>query len=150
VPYPVPYAVPYPSYPAPAPYPYGNQYPQQYPQQQPYQQPPYQQPYQDNQYSNPYPEQYQQGSQQQNAVDVTPGVTGGLSFDIKPSTAEVIVDGENFGQVGNYSPNAQQPLALAPGRHRVEIRQPGYRNIAFDVNIVAGQVLPYQGTLQAN
>jgi hypothetical protein len=32
----------------------------------------------------------------------------------------------------------------------VEIRQPGYRNIAFDVNIVAGQVLPYQGTLQAN
>jgi hypothetical protein len=77
-------------------------------------------------------------------------VTGGLSFNIQPSTAEVIVDGQNYGQVGNFSPTAQQPLALAPGRHRVEIRQSGYRQIAFDVDIVAGQVLPYQGTLQAN
>ena len=138
-PYPVPYPVPYPaypsypSYPAPGPYPYGTA-PQQYP---------------PSGYSNPYPDQYQQGYQD-NSVNVEPGVTGGLSFDIQPSSAEVMVDGQNYGQVGNYSPNAQQPLALAPGRHRVEIRQPGYRNIAFDVDIVAGQVLPYQGTLQAN
>lgn len=146
-PYPVPYPVPYPAYPsypysAPAPYPYGT-YPQQpYPQQQPY--PP-------SSYSNPYPDQYQQDPQYSDrSINVTPGVTGGLSFNIQPSTAEVIVDGENYGQVGNFAPNAQQPLALAPGRHRVEIRQSGYRNLAFDVDIVAGQVLPYQGTLQAN
>jgi len=83
-------------------------------------------------------------------VNVTPGVTGGLSFDISPSTADVIVDGRNYGDVATYSPRSQQPLALTPGRHRVEIRQPGYRSLEFDVNVVAGQVLPYQGSMEAN
>ena len=58
----------------------------------------------------------------------------------------------NYGDVGSYSPRsttARVP-ALTPGRHRLEIRQPGYRNLAFDVDVVAGQVLPYQGSMQAN
>jgi hypothetical protein len=135
VPYPVPYAAPYPAYPAP--YPYGS-YPPAYPAY------PYANQYPST-YQNPYPQAYQQG-----AVNITPGVTGGISFDIQPSTAEVLVDGQSYGEVGNFSSTSQQPLALSPGRHRVEIRQPGYRDVAFDVDIVAGQVLPYQGTLQAN
>ena len=146
MPYPYLYSAPYPYYPPypayPPQYPYGNQYPQ-YP-------PAYSNPYPPTGYSNPYPQEYQQQDYPQQSVNISPGVTGGVSFDIQPSTAEVIVDGENYGQVGNYSPRAQQPLALAPGRHRVEIRQPGYRVVAFDVDIIAGQVLPYQGTLQAN
>jgi hypothetical protein len=125
VPYavPYPYAAPYPAYPAYPPA-YSNPYPPAY--------------------SNPYPPTYQQPG----AYSITPGVTGGISFDIQPSTAEVFVDGQDYGTVANFSPNSQQPLALSPGRHRVEIRQQGYRDISFDVDITAGQVIPYQGTLQ--
>jgi hypothetical protein len=50
-----------------------------------------------------------------------------VSFDITPSS---------------------QPLGLPAGRHHVEIRASGYRTMSFDVDIVAGQVVPYQGTLQ--
>src|SRR5262249_10197534 len=140
--YPVPYPAPYPSYPAP--YPYGNQYPQYPPTYQNQYPPAYQN--QDPSYSNPYPQEYQQ----QSTVNITPAVTGGVSFAIQPSTAEVLVGGQSYGEVGSFSPRAEQPLALAPGRHRVEIRQAGYRDVAFDVDIIAGKVLPYQGTLQAN
>ena len=77
---------------------------------------------------------------------VTPGRTGGISFDIQPSNAEVYVDGQYFGTVSNYTPRTQ-PLALAPGRHRVEIRAQGRQNMTFDAEIQAGQVTPYQGTL---
>jgi len=156
-----PYAAPYPAYPPSSPYPYGNQYPQ-YPEQGYPTQPYPEQPYPDQGGSSPYPQQGypqqgypqqgypQQQYQQQGQVNVTPGVTGGLSFDISPSTADVIVDGRNYGDVATYSPRSQQPLALTPGRHRVEIRQPGYRSLEFDVNVVAGQVLPYQGSMEAN
>jgi hypothetical protein len=80
-------------------------------------------------------------------VSVTPSSTGGLSFDITPATAEVFVDGQRQGTVADFSPT-QPPLALAPGRHTVEIRATGYQSMAFDAAIVAGQVLPYQGTMR--
>jgi len=73
--------------------------------------------------------------------------TGGLSFDITPSNAEVFVDGQDVGQVGQFTATSQ-PLGLTPGRHHVEIRADGYRTIDFDANIIAGQVIPYQGALE--
>ena len=53
---------------------------------------------------------------------------------------------QDYGTVANYTPRTQ-PLALAPGRHRVEIRAQGRQNMTFDADIQAGQVTPYQGTL---
>ena len=73
--------------------------------------------------------------------------TGGVSFEISPDTAEVFVDGSYVGTVGHFTPMSQ-PLGLTPGRHRVEIRAPGYRTMDIDVDIVAGQVIPYQGVLE--
>ena len=72
---------------------------------------------------------------------------GGLSFDITPSNAEVVVDGRPMGTVGDYTPSSQ-PLGLEAGKHHVEIRASGYRTMAFDVDVVAGKVVPYQGSLQ--
>jgi hypothetical protein len=37
---------------------------------------------------------------------------------------------------------------LRAGRHAVEIRAIGYRTVAFDVDVVAGEALPYRGTIQ--
>lgn len=75
------------------------------------------------------------------------GAAGGLSFEITPPEAGVYVDGLYIGVVGQFTPN-QPPLALAPGRHHVEIREPGFEIIAFDVDILPGQVIPYRGELR--
>jgi len=71
---------------------------------------------------------------------------GGLSFDVTPNTAELFVDNTLVGTVGQFTPTTQ-PLGLEAGRHRVEVRAPGYQTLSFDVDIIAGQVIPYQGTL---
>ena len=75
------------------------------------------------------------------------GAAGGLSFDITPAEAGVYIDGYYMGTVSQFSPS-QPPLALAPGRHHVEIREPGFEIIAFDIDILPGQVIPYQGDLR--
>jgi hypothetical protein len=72
---------------------------------------------------------------------------GGLSFSITPDTAEVWIDGNYYGTVGQFGPESQ-PLGLPAGRHHVELREPGYQVTEFDVDIVAGQVIPYQGQLE--
>jgi hypothetical protein len=72
---------------------------------------------------------------------------GGLSFSITPDTAEVWVDGEYFGTVGQFTPESQ-PLGLPAGRHHVELREQGYQVSSFELDIVAGQVIPYQGQLE--
>ena len=73
--------------------------------------------------------------------------TGGLSFEITPNDAEVFVDNVYVGTAGEFT-STTQPLGVAAGHHLVEIRADGYQTIRFDVDIVAGQVLPYQGSLE--
>jgi PEGA domain len=100
-------------------------------------------------YTSPYPLTYPY----QTGIYPAPGTTvaaagaaGGLSFDITPAEAGVYVDGYYMGPVAQFTPN-QPPLALPPGRHHVEIQEPGFEIIAFDVDILPGQVIPYQGDL---
>jgi hypothetical protein len=85
------------------------------------------------------------------SVRVQPGQDqadrGGVSFEITPTTAQIFVDGSLIGTVGEFTPTTR-PLGLTPGRHRIEIRAPGYQTMDFDADIVAGQVIPYQGTMQ--
>jgi hypothetical protein len=70
-----------------------------------------------------------------------------VSFEITPGGAAVSVDGTYVGTVANFSPTSQ-PLGLTPGRHHIEVRAAGYRTLAFDADVIPGQVTPYQGTLQ--
>jgi PEGA domain len=127
-PYYYPYAYPYPyaAYP-PAPYGYPS-YP--YPAQSP---------------SSGYPAP----GYPPNSVGVQPGTanSAGLSFEITPNDAEVYVDGSDVGPVSSFGP-ASEPLSVTPGRHHVEIRRQGYQTIALDVDALAGQVIPYQGSMQ--
>jgi hypothetical protein len=51
------------------------------------------------------------------------------------------------GTVGEFTPTTQ-PLGLEAGHHHIEIRASGYRTMSFDVDIIAGQVIPYQGSLE--
>jgi len=149
--YPVAWSYPY-YYPAYYPYPYAYPYPSSYP----YagtSYPPYDdQPTNGTTYpSTNYPSQYSAGTT--GSVNVQPQATpnqqnsGGISFEITPASAELWVDGVRVGTVGQFSPTSQ-PLGLSTGRHRIEIKASGYQTISMDADIVAGQVIPYQGAMQ--
>jgi len=51
------------------------------------------------------------------------------------------------GTVAEFSPTTM-PLTLTPGRHHIELRVAGYQTMAFDTEVVAGQVIPYRGEMQ--
>jgi hypothetical protein len=136
-----PYAYPYP-YPYSAPYayqPYGYAAPGYG-----YSTPGYGYPAPNS--SSGYPPQYTAPG----SVGVQQGerASGGVSFEITPSTAAVFVDGTYVGTVVSFGPTSQ-PLGLTPGRHHIEIRASGYQTMTFDTDVMPGQVIPYQGTLQA-
>ena len=72
---------------------------------------------------------------------------GGMSFDVTPPTAELFVDNMRVGTVGQFTPTSQ-PVGLAAGHHHIEIRTSGYQTMSFDVDIVAGEVTPFQGAME--
>jgi len=174
-PAPPPYAQGYPPYP-PYPQNYPQGYPQQsypqgypnypqqnYPQGYPQQNSPQGYPQQNYPQQNPqgYPQSYPQGggaypqgysSSGNNSVQVQPrtapvGNAGGVSFEISPNDAEVWIDGTFRGTVAEFGPQTE-PLRLAAGRHRIELRASGMQPMAFDATVAPGQVIPYRGTLQ--
>ena len=74
-------------------------------------------------------------------------VFGGLSLEITPDDSVVVVDGVEVGAACDFAPT-EQPLTLRPGRHHIELRAPGLQAVAFDVDIVAGKVVPFSGVLR--
>jgi hypothetical protein len=129
--YPPYYATPYPAYPSAYPVdPYAYQ----------------QSPSYGVQGAPAYPQNgYQQNGYQSGASQ--PTNRGGISFAITPEDAQIFVDGNYVGTAGEFGPD-QRPLDLSVGRHRVEVRAQGYRAMSIDADVRAGQVLPYQGTLE--
>jgi hypothetical protein len=119
----------------------------------------YYNPFYDYPYNSSYPYGYSGSELDDNAstysdtsgsVDVQePDQTnmGGLSFDVTPGTAELFVDNMRVGTVGQFTPTTQ-PLGMEAGHHHIEVRSAGYRTLSFDVDVIAGQVIPYQGTLE--
>ncbi len=136
--YPYSYPSPYPAYPPPA-YPPTAYPPGAYP---PGAYPPSAYPPASTQPAYPQPGYPPQGS-----ISPSQPNTGGISFEIQPSNAQIYVDGQYVGTVGQFSPTSQ-PLGLTAGRHHIQITAPGYRPMDLDADIVAGEVLPYQGTLE--
>ncbi len=102
-------------------------------------------------YGVPYPYTYMRGYTPRvyGTIGVARGVSidGGVSFDISPYDALVFVDGQYVGRVDDFSPIAP-PLTLTPGLHRIEVQAGGYQPMAWDVEIVPGQVIPYQGAMR--
>jgi PEGA domain-containing protein len=142
----------YPGYFYPDAYPYSYAYPYPYAYRYAYVYP----------YSAPGPTYHQAPAgldppQAQNSVGVQPpptyqapaglDPTGGLSFEITPSDAHVIVDGRDVGSVGQFTPTSQA-LGLPVGRHHIEIVANGYRTMSSDVDVRPGQVIPFQGQME--
>ncbi len=145
--YPYGYAYPY-----PYPYPYSYSYPSAYPAYPPPAYPPSTYPpstYPPSAYppGSTQPAYPQSGYPPQGSISPSQPSTGGMSFEIQPSDAQIYMDGRYVGTVGQFSPTSQ-PLGLTAGRHHIRITAPGYRSMEFDADIVSGEVLPYQGTLE--
>ena len=156
------YAYPYPAYPVypgypayppsayPPAYPPGA-YPPSYPPATSYPTYPQGSPYPTYPQGSQYPGN-QQGSYPgypQGSVNAAPDAQaiGGISFEFSPANAAIYVDGQYVGPVSNFTPSSA-PLSLAPGRHNVQLQAPNYVSLTFDVDIVAGEVIPYRGSLR--
>jgi hypothetical protein len=142
------YPVVYPSWAYPYaydPYSYGYDYATPYPAYPPTYAPGYSTPgYTEPRYSNAPNSVPVPGS-----VEAQRGAAaGGVSFEITPSDAEIFIDGRSYGPASDFTPTSA-PLSLSAGRHHVEIRANGYETMTFDTDIVTGQVIPYQGSMQS-
>ncbi len=72
---------------------------------------------------------------------------GAITFRLNPGNAAVYVDGNYVGIAESFDDDAR-PLTLTSGTHRIELDAPGYEPVAFDVDVVPGQLIPYEGSLQ--
>ena len=72
---------------------------------------------------------------------------GGISFAVVPADALVYVDDHYVGLASSFGSDSQ-PLSLAAGSHRIELLATGFEAVSFEVNVVAGQVIPYRVSLK--
>jgi hypothetical protein len=74
---------------------------------------------------------------------------GAVRIKIKPSRAEVLVDGYYVGVVDEFD-NPFQQLQLESGPHRIEVRADGYEPLSFEVRVLPGKTITYKAELKKN
>ena len=72
---------------------------------------------------------------------------GGVRIDLPQRDAEVFADGYFVGTVDDFDGVLQQ-ANLEAGPHRIEIRDPDYETIAFDVNVEPGRTITYRASMR--
>ncbi len=73
--------------------------------------------------------------------------TGSLRLKIQPRFGEVLVDGYYVGLVNDYD-GIFQRLRLEEGPHHIEVHELGFEPLEFDVLILPGETITYEGYLQ--
>jgi len=74
------------------------------------------------------------------------GPNGGVQLDVLPWRAQVYLDGEHVGQVGDFT-GYYRPLDVTAGPHRLVIVERGYQPLILDLVVPAGRTTTYRGTL---
>jgi hypothetical protein len=74
--------------------------------------------------------------------------TGSLRLKVQPRFGEVFVDGYYVGLVNDYD-GVFQRLRLEEGPHHIEITEAGFVPLEFDVLILPGETITYEGYLTA-
>lgn len=76
-----------------------------------------------------------------------PHEAGGIRLKIHPRDAQVFVDGYYAGLVDDFD-GVFQSLRLEAGGHRIEIRMPGFDDLALDVHVQPGRTLTLEEFLR--
>jgi hypothetical protein len=72
---------------------------------------------------------------------------GSVRLKVKPTDAQVYVDGYYVGVIDSYD-GVFQRLGIDEGGHKVEVRAEGYEPVQFDVMIIPGETVTYKGELK--
>jgi hypothetical protein len=72
---------------------------------------------------------------------------GSIRLKVKPSDAQVYVDGYYVGVIDSYD-GAFQRLGIEEGPHKVQVRAEGYESVQFDVMVTPGETVTYKGELK--
>jgi hypothetical protein len=72
---------------------------------------------------------------------------GNLRLKVKPTNAQVYVDGYFVGEVDSFD-GVFQRLGLESGAHRVELRAEGYEPVEFEVMLTPGETVTYKGEMK--
>ncbi len=72
---------------------------------------------------------------------------GSVRLKVKPRDAEVYVDGYYAGVVDNFD-GVFQSLPLDVGPHRIEVQLDGHAPLTFDVRVLSGRKITFEGELQ--
>jgi hypothetical protein len=75
------------------------------------------------------------------------GYEGSLRLKVRPRDASVFVDGYFVGRVDEFD-GVFQRLHVEPGPHRIEVRADGFQPLAFEVRILPGRTVTYEGELR--
>jgi hypothetical protein len=67
-----------------------------------------------------------------------PTITSEIKLDVKPNRAAVFVDGVFVGHVAEFT-GIGKALLVAPGKHKIKMSLPGYRDFETDIELVANQ-----------
>ena len=72
---------------------------------------------------------------------------GSLRLKVRPSNAQVYIDGYFVGVIDSYD-GAFQRLSVEAGAHKVELRAEGFEPVQFDVMVIPGETITYKGELK--
>jgi hypothetical protein len=73
-------------------------------------------------------------------------LSGQLRIKVKPREARVLVDGNFMGTVDDFDGRFQH-LTLPEGRHQVTLQLEGYEPLTFNVMVIAGETVNYEGEM---
>lgn len=69
---------------------------------------------------------------------VLPKITAEIKLDVKPDRAAVFVDGVYTGHISEFE-GLGRALLVAPGKHRILITLPGYRDFETEIDLAVKQ-----------
>lgn len=72
---------------------------------------------------------------------------GSLRLKVKPSNAQVYIDGYYVGVIDNFD-GVFQKLGIDAGPHKIEIKADGYEPAQFEVMVTPGETVTYRGELK--
>ena len=101
-------------------------------------------------YYDPYSYGYGQAGQASGGYDAGRyRVVGALRLKVKPSNAQVYIDGYYVGLIDSFDGTFQR-LQVEAGSHRVDVRAEGFETVQFDVMVTPGETVTYKGELKRN